>query len=346
MGAPQKHGQRSYKSDIATYDTTFARSLGDTSDFSGRIVNRGIQYNKHWGYLDRWILNSNGDTIHNRETLNTRQNYYHKPQFSLRDFWTVNDKFYISNILYASIGNGGGTRGEGIGEINGQQDLQTAYNSNVGAGPFGPIIDNDHSSTEYKSGSYLKSSINNHYWYGGLSTLNYQATDKFSLSGGIDMRYYKGEHYSIVYDLLGGDYAIDEENQTQNSFIKREGDIIGYHNDGIVKWSGLFSQAEYSNGMLSAFFNISGSNSAYKRIDYFKKKDLVLEDTTYYEALGTSTIFIDGKKQLTYEEIHHNGKVYNALSKEAAYASTDWKWIRGYTIKTGANLNLDEYCIF
>ena len=25
MGAPQKHGQRSYKSDIATYDTTFAR---------------------------------------------------------------------------------------------------------------------------------------------------------------------------------------------------------------------------------------------------------------------------------------------------------------------------------
>ena len=82
---------------------------------------------------------------------------------------------------------------------------------------------------------------------------------------------------------------------------------------------------------------------AYKRIDYFKKKDLVLEDTTYNEALGTSTIFIDGKKQLTYDEIHHNGKVYTALSKEAQYASTDWKWIRGYTVKTGANLNLDEY---
>ena len=32
MGAPQKHGQRSYKSDIATYDTTIARSLGDTYD--------------------------------------------------------------------------------------------------------------------------------------------------------------------------------------------------------------------------------------------------------------------------------------------------------------------------
>ena len=104
MGAPQKHGQRSYKSDIATYDTTIARSLGDTSDFSGRIANKGIRFNKHWGHLDRWTLDNNGDTIHNRETLNTKQNYYHKPQFSLRDFWTVNDKFYVSNILYASIG--------------------------------------------------------------------------------------------------------------------------------------------------------------------------------------------------------------------------------------------------
>ena len=77
-------------------DTTIARSLGDTSDFSGRIVNKGIRFNKHWGHLDRWTLDNNGDTIHNRETLNTKQNYYHKPQFSLRDFWTVNDKFHVT----------------------------------------------------------------------------------------------------------------------------------------------------------------------------------------------------------------------------------------------------------
>ena len=105
MGAPQKHGQRSYKSDIATYDTTFARSLRDNSSFDGRIVNKGIAYNKHWGYLNRWTINASGDTIHAKETLNTKQNYYHKPQFSLRDFWTVNDKFYVSNIFYASIGH-------------------------------------------------------------------------------------------------------------------------------------------------------------------------------------------------------------------------------------------------
>ncbi|MDA7578313.1 TonB-dependent receptor [Flavobacteriales bacterium] len=350
MGAPQKHGQRSYKSDIATYDTTFARSLGDTSDFSGRIVNKGINYNKHWGFLDRWTLDSNGDTLHNRGTLNTKQNYYHKPQFSLRDFWTVNDKFYISNILYASIGNGGGTGLSGNTnnyDSTGQYNLQEAYNSNSNN------IDALYSDTENKAGTYLRSSINNHYWYGGLSTLNYQLTDNTSLSSGLDMRYYKGEHYREVYDLLGADYAIDASNGLQSSEVKRVGDKVGYNNDGIVKWSGVFSQMEYSNGMLSTFFNISASNSAYKRIDYFRKKDLVLDDTTYFEALGTSVAtelefdengnLVGANKTMALDTVFHNGVAYTMNSPEAKLAETTWKWIRGFTIKSGANFNLDEY---
>ena len=350
MGAPQKHGQRSYKSDIATYDTTFARSLGDTSDFAGRIVNKGINFNKHWGNLDRWNLNSSGDTLHNRETLNTKQNYYHKPQFSLRDFWTVNESFYISNILYASIGNGGGT---GLsGNTNnydefGQYNLQEAYNANSNN------IDGLYSLSENKAGTYLRSSINNHFWYGGLSTLNYQLNEKTSFSSGLDMRYYKGEHYREVYDLLGADYAIDASNGVQDSEVKRVGDKVGYNNDGIVKWSGVFSQMEYSNGMLSAFFNISASNSAYKRIDYFRKKDLVLSDTTYFESLGTSVatelefdengILIGANKTMVVDTVLHNGLAYTMNSPEAKLAETNWKWIRGYTIKSGANFNLDEY---
>ena len=350
MGAPQKHGQRSYKSDIATYDTSFARSLGDTSDFSSRIVNKGINYNKHWGFLDRWTIDSNGDTLHNRETLNTKQNYYHKPQFSLRDFWTVNDKFYISNIIYASIGNGGGTGLSGNTnnyDAIGQYNLQEAYNSNSNN------IDALYSATENKAGTYLRSSINNHYWYGGLSTLNYQLTDNTSLSSGLDMRYYKGEHYREVYDLLGADYAIDASNGLQSSEVKRVGDKVGYNNDGIVKWSGVFSQMEYSNGMLSTFFNISASNSAYKRIDYFRKKDLVLDDTTYFEALGTSVAtelefdengnLIGANKTMVLDTVYHNGAAYTMNSPEAKLAETNWKWIRGFTIKSGANFNLDEY---
>ena len=353
MGAPQKHGQRSYKSDIATYDSTFARSLGVTSDFSGRITNKGIQFNKHWGYLDRWVLNNNGDTIHNRETLNTKQNYYHKPQFSLRDFWTINERVYVSNILYASIGNGGGTGLSGNTnnyDEDGQYDLQSAYNINVNN------IDGNYSDSENKAETYLRSSINNHFWYGGLSTLNYQASDRMSLSGGLDFRYYKGEHYREVYDLLGGDYALDAANGLRASEVKRVGDKVGYHNDGIVKWSGAFSQMEYNNGRISAFLNVSGSSSSYKRIDYFRKKDLVLSDTTYREALGTSVSteyeyvpdingndsLIGVNKIMVEDTIWHNGVAYTMNSDEAKLAETDWKQISGFTIKSGANINLND----
>ncbi|MEE2953902.1 MAG: TonB-dependent receptor [Bacteroidota bacterium] len=351
MGAPQSHGQRSYKSDIASYDTSFARSLGDDTDFSNRVVNKGITYNKHWGNLDRWTINSSGDTTHNHEVLNTKQNYYHKPQFSLRDFWAINNNLYISNIIYASIGNGGGTGLTGANtsnyDINGQYNLQEAYNIN--ANKINPFF----SQTETQAETYLRSSINNHYWYGGLSTIDYSINNFLSISGGLDLRYYKGEHYREVFDLLGANYAVDDANGIQDSQVKREGEKVGYYNDGLVKWSGIFSQLEYSDNKISAFFNVSGSNSGYKRIDYFKKKDLVLEDTTYNEALGTSvnTIYeldstgniIGASKIMEEDTIWHNGQFYTRNSDEAKQAETDWKWIKGYTIKTGANYNLNDY---
>ena len=33
-----------------------------------------------------------------------------------------------------------------------------------------------------------------------------------TLSGGIDLRHYTGEHYREVYDLLGGDYYVANDN--------------------------------------------------------------------------------------------------------------------------------------
>ncbi|MEE2953811.1 MAG: TonB-dependent receptor [Bacteroidota bacterium] len=385
MGAPQKHGQRYYKSDIATYDTSLARDLGDNSSFDTiiegeqRIVNKGITYNKFWGYLDRWEIDANGKTVHANEILNTRQNYYHKPRFALRDFWKVNDKLHISNIIYASIGNGGGTYlyGEDYEyDSTGQINLQKIYNNNseyinrLGGIHIGNTVESSYQSSmgnkESMSGTYLRSSVNNHHWYGMLSTTNYQINNRFNLSGGVDLRYYKGEHYGQIYDLLGGDFVADgHSNKTGSTLLLREGDRTGYHNDGMVKWAGVFSQLEYTDNKLSFFFNISGSNTAYKRVDYFKKKDLVLDDITYKEVLGTSVLteYYDinwiriseedvlsgavepdsSHKMLLMDTIWHNGKAYTMNSKEAEYASTDWKWIRGYTIKTGANYNLDDF---
>ena len=102
------------------------------------------------------------------------------------------------------------------------------------------------------------------------------------MSGGLDARSYKGEHYQEVFDLFGWqDYFIDKANQNQDNLMKIVGDKMGFNNDGLVRWYGGFGQIEYADDRFSLFLNISEATSMYKRIDYFKKKDLVLSDTTY-----------------------------------------------------------------
>jgi len=350
MGAPQEHGQRSYKSSISTFDSDFALSVG--ADTTGQpLMDKGRQYNRHWGWLNRWSLNENGDTIKGeRIALNTRKNYYHKPQFSLRDFWAVNDKLHISNIAYASIGNGGGTRLDGQTsnyDEEGQLNLQPIYDENIA------MIDPLYSSDSHKSTTILKSSFNNHYWYGLLSTVNYSLSEHTTISGGLDARSYKGEHYQEVYDLLGGEYFIDDANKTQISLMKTVGDKISYNYDGLVKWYGGFGQLEYADDKFSLFLNVSEATSMYKRIDYFKKKDLVLADTTYNEALGTSVSTeitydengnISGANKVMVEDtIFHNGLAYTQNSSEAKHAQSEWQKFHGWTFKTGANYNINDY---
>lgn len=310
--------QSDYESLLVNYvDTTGAKDLG-------------IRYNQHWGLVDRYDI-IDGDTLFNgEEKLTERTNYYHKPQYSLRDFWTINDKLYMSNVLYMSIGRGGGTRftdDTPIRDENGQIDFQRYYNNNR----FSPFaVDPLYSDTEKKATDYLQSSINNHRWYGFISTITYTANDAWTHSGGIDLRDYLGEHYREVYDLLGGDYVVAADDKNSLDPVRREGGKIAYHNDARVRWGGAFYQGEYKEGLWSAFINVSGSYSGYQRIDYFRKKDLVLADTTLVEAIGArDTLTIDG-------QTYHTG------SAEARFTTTDWQWIPSYTIKGGAKYNVTE----
>ncbi|MCK9269655.1 MAG: TonB-dependent receptor [Bacteroidales bacterium] len=326
MGAPQRHSQRSYKKSIAEFDTAYAHDLGITNDqFLNKPLNLGIKYNPNWGYLERYSINESGDTLHaDRNQVSGSLNYYHKPMFSISDFWNVNKKLYISNIAYLSLGNGGGTGLENSASItaDGQMDLQSLYNANR----YGKY------NADRVSQGILRSAINNHVWYGLLSTFNYQINDILTLSGGIDLRSYTGKHYREIYDLLGGDYYISRPNQLNANedpkLHKVLGDKYGYYNDGIVRWGGLFGQLEYKKDKFSAFINITASYSGYKRIDYFKPKVLELSDTTL--RIGYSDV------------INYNGVIYDRNSPGLEFAETGWKYIPGATIKGGANYNIND----
>jgi len=155
---------------------------------------------------------------------------------------------------------------------------------------------------------------------------------------GIDARYYKGSHYQSVYDLMGGDYATDNSDKNQpkgagntSYAMKRVGDKVSFYNDAFVTWLGTFGQVEYKKNKWTAFMTGSLSETAYQRVDYFKKKDLVLSDTTILQAVGYG------------DSVIHNGTVYKIDSPEARYSTTDKKWFLGGTIKGGANYNINDH---
>lgn len=300
FGAPQSHAQRSYKLPIAAYDEQYAKDQGITQSDLDSIAHpspwdKGVKYNQHWGNL-------------NGEVQNERINKYHKPQFTLKDSWTVNDKLFISNIMYLSIGRGGGIRAKATPTMdeNGQMNFQSIYDRNI-SGDANPI----YHPTEKIASNYMRKLKNEHTWYGLVSTANYKLNSLITINGGIDLRSYKGEHYEEVHDLLGADYAqpdfynsadVDwtQENPLQD-FRLKEGDINNFHNDGLVNWGGLFLLGELDLGRFNTFLNVTSSVTGYKRVDYFY------------------------------------GIKASVIQKE-----TDWHYIPGYTVKTGANYLISD----
>jgi outer membrane receptor protein involved in Fe transport len=241
IGAPQEHGQRTTRLTPAEYDQY------------------GLKYNKD-------IYTVNG------EQHNIATNYYHKPIFSLNHYWTISPKTTLTTSAYGSIGHGGGSGAIGSYATGTLRDADGHL-----------ILDNQvainaASTTGSKYG--IRNSINNHTWYGVLSTLNHDFTDNLNLTVGIDARSYKGTHFREMRDLIGGSYYKDLFN-THATVDPNASDYINitkitpadnrvaYDYDGLVNYGGTFGQLEYSKDKLSAFIQGAISQTEYQRADRY-----------------------------------------------------------------------------
>lgn len=324
-GAPQSHSQRPFTNEIAFYDREYARELGIKDSLVDLQIGFGRDFSEFWGYLDRYDIREDGDTVYDgRNVFNTRVNFYHKPQITLKDFWTLNEKTRWSNIVYLSLGKGGGTRlSSSVSDLNnaniesikdrdtlnGSILMQRFYDFNYMADPIQEIHE-----TDRPADRFVYSQNNEHVWYGLLSTIESELMHNLNFSGGIDLRSYRGAHFSTPRDFLGADYTTydpsifkysngqalafdrNDENFNRLPFARiNKGDKIRYHNDAFVRWAGAFTQLEYKQGNLSTFLNLTASYSGHKRIDYFLKKDVSHDGRTERQLLGArDTLYANG----------------------------------------------------
>lgn len=294
-GAPQWHNQRRYEISIADY-------LKYGSD--GK-PNR--KYNSQWGY-------------HNGEEYALYVNAYHKPVAMLNWDWNMDSSSTLNTVVYASLGRGGGAKLD-------DRNISAYRNQDTGLFDIDRLVQDNAAAGLVKN--YRVKDVNSHDWYGILSNFNHKLNEHWSFNTGIDARYYKGYHYVVVNDLLGGKYVSDLSNKNFttarqiyntvdispnynpfNSRLDPLEDRISYSSNGEVYWGGIFGQVEYSSKKLSAFAQWSSSVQGFQRVDDFLKE---------------GTLALTGKPET------------------AMKTTTGYKTITGYNLKGGLNYNINEY---
>lgn len=276
FGSPQVHGQRTSSYNYGPL------TIAEWARIEKEYGVKNHRYNPQFGYF-------------HGEEYNVLQNRYHKPQLSLNHDWTIDDKSKLSTALYMSIGRGGGATAETHGSVFGSySDIYGAYHGQVrntyrtadGYFDYDAIYNINASSQE---GSYMAicEQNNNHLWTGILSTYSNKLTKWLDFYGGLDLRYYRGDHDTRITDLFGGSYFIDDydragKNATNHPLFGDPnwtyqklgvGDKVFRDNSGYVMQEGIFGQFELQRGDWSAFLSGAVNNTDYWRIERYYQKD-------------------------------------------------------------------------
>ncbi len=293
IGAPQRHGQRRFASNIAAYDPGYARSLGySDADLAGAgvkgPVGAGRDFNPNWApvspsYSGQQYWNGG---IHPRAKagfLNQYENYFHKPQMNLNWYSTISDNLKLATVVYFSGGYGGGSgsanNGSGFAYFpNSDLTYGSAidWNATIAANA-GPRGVNGATKTPGRSLGILVNSVNVQGEVGAVSKLNYQVTPAIKLTAGVDWRTYQADHYQEVRDLLGGTYYLASATQSSQFWANgvntqlHLGDRLGYYYHSTVDWLGGFIEAEYSRDAINAFAVYGTSATDYGYTDRFHK---------------------------------------------------------------------------
>jgi outer membrane receptor protein involved in Fe transport len=278
-GAPQWH------------DNMFSQKIST-------FLEKGRKYNNNWG-------------TYNGQYMTERRNFYHKPVANLNWDYNINETTSLSTVLYASWGRGGGTGGRGSRPrtADGYVDYDAIYDYNLGTSGAG-------GNYAAEGGYVTRASMNLHSWYGAVSNLKKQLSDNLTLNVGVDLRSYYGKHFRVVENFHGltswqenirlrdqnnnhqtfGSYGtyknvITTRDMAANPWTATFADFeddekIAYNSEERITYGGLFTQLEYANDKMSAFFQGAISNQWNQRFDLYQYADESLIDGTSSQGTG------------------------------------------------------------
>ncbi len=303
IGAPQYHGQRTFASNIAAYDASFARSLGySDADLAGALakgpVNAGRDFNPNWApvspsYTGLQFWNRGLHPRHESGFINERENYFDKPQLNLNWYSDIAPNAKLATVVYFSGGIGGGSGSlynvNSIGQYS--SSYAWAYIPNTdptygSAYDWNKIIAANAGATTVRgtpkpaglSLGILRNSVNVQSEVGVVSKLTYHPAPAFTLTAGLNWRTYEADHFEEIRDLLGGAYY--EASATQASDFWPDGtstklylgDKVGYYYHSTVDWLGGFLEGQYDKGPYHAFAVYGYSLTDYGYTDQFHQK--------------------------------------------------------------------------
>ncbi len=280
FGAPQTHYKRN--SNYGGLSVEGWQTYGKLYMGPGNAMYR---YNPAFGYDRHGKMRS------------SEYNYYHKPQISLNHIWKIDETSSLSSAVYVSFATGGGYSGQGSGldgytyaDWRGAEKgvLNMKFRCPDGTFDYAAIQELNANST---NGSKLamSESINSHKWVGLVSSykkeINQKNGNRLNLTGGIDLRYYVGDHKNKLNDLYDGAYFIDYNDRkgvdpklnkaAADPNWKYEklgvGDIVYRNYLGYTVQEGIYGQAEYTmlDGKLNTVLSGALNNTSYWRRDMF-----------------------------------------------------------------------------
>ena len=272
-----------------------------------------------WG-VENHKYNSSYGFDKNGQRRTAEYNVYHKPQLSLNHQWQINDKSSLSTVLYMSIGRGYGYSGQGNSTYGysytdwygaNYGTLQTKFRNADGTFNYGMIQDINEQS-EHGSMLVMGKLKNYHNWYGLVSTYNTKIGKDFDFYGGVDFRAYKGVHTNEILNLYNGKYYIDSSRQNAKAVNNVNASNPDWVNEKLGVGDVMYRDYDGHVVQEGAFFQ-----TEYTKSDLSAFIAGSLSNTSYWR----------------YDRLYYDKK--HAESKTKSYI--------GFTVKGGANYNINEY---